>query len=287
MTKEQDKARARRRATRVETKRAQQSARTAHRRRLLAVLATVALVLAMVVGVTMTLGQGDPSATPSTGGTRTIAPSPQATVAPTAAGSGAAAAGLDCSTPPSPQATPSTWPSAPDAATAAGKTWVATIETNCGPITVELDGKAAPQTVASFLFLARQGYWAPSPCHRLTTSGIYVLQCGDPTGRGNGSPGYGYGVEHAPADGTYPRGTLAMARTKDPKSNGGQFFVVYKDTQLAPAGGGYSIFGRVTAGLDMVDRIAATGVDDFMGPGDGHPKTAISILKVSVTEKKA
>nr|WP_277628250.1 peptidylprolyl isomerase [Arsenicicoccus dermatophilus] len=235
----------------------------------------------------MSLGEGAPSAAPSTGGTRTIDPSPQATVAPTGSGSGAAAAGLDCSTPPPPQATPKTWTSVPDAATAAGKTWVATIETNCGPITVELDGKVAPQTVASFLFLAQQGYWAPSPCHRLTTSRIYVLQCGDPTGKGNGGPGYGYGVEHAPADSTYPRGTLAMARTQDPQSNGGQFFVVYKDTQLPTAGGGYSIFGRVTAGLDMVDRIAATGVDDFVGPGDGHPKTAISILKVSVTEKKA
>ena len=95
---------------------------------------------------------------------------------------------------------------------------------------MELDGAKAPQTVASFLGLARSGYWNDSPCHRLVTSGIYVLQCGDPTGTGSGGPGYGFGVENAPKDGQYPAGTLAMARTSDPNSNGGQFFIVYKQT---------------------------------------------------------
>ena len=86
--------------------------------------------------------------------------------------------------------------------------------------------------MASFVALAKSGYWADSPCHRLTTSGIYVLQCGDPTGTGTG-PGYAFGVENAPKDGAYPAGTLAMARTSDPNSNGGQFFIVYKDTDAA------------------------------------------------------
>jgi Cyclophilin type peptidyl-prolyl cis-trans isomerase/CLD len=75
----------------------------------------------------------------------------------------------------------------PDKMTASGKMFIATVTTNCGVITMELDGVKAPQTVASFLSLAKSGYWADSPCHRLTTEGIFVLQCGDPTGTGSGT----------------------------------------------------------------------------------------------------
>ena len=158
----------------------------------------------------------------------------------------------------------------------------ATIRTTCGDVVVELAAAQAPQTVASFTFLAEQGWWEDSPCHRLTTSGIFVLQCGDPTGTGRGNPGYGYGIENAPADGTYPAGTLAMARTQDPQSNGGQFFVVWEDSQLPTQGGGYSIFGRVTEGLDVVRAIAAQGVEG--GAADGAPAQPVSILEVEVDE---
>lgn len=174
----------------------------------------------------------------------------------------------------------------PDKKTAAGKTFIATVTTNCGKVTMELDGAKAPQTVASFLSLAKGGYWDDSPCHRLTTSGIFVLQCGDPTGTGGGNPGYGYGVENAPASFTYPKGSLAMARTSDPKSNGGQFFIVYKETTLNDPTG-YSIFGKITSGMDIVDRVAAAGAT----PADANQNTAplqpISIVAVNVTEKKA
>jgi peptidyl-prolyl cis-trans isomerase B (cyclophilin B) len=174
----------------------------------------------------------------------------------------------------------------PDKKTAAGKTFVATVTTNCGVVTMELDGTKAPQTVASFLGLAKSGYWSSSPCHRLTTAGIFVLQCGDPTGTGGGTPGYGFGVENAPASFTYPKGSLAMARTSDPKSNGGQFFIVYKETTLNDPTG-YSIFGKITSGMDIVDRVAAAGAT----PADANQNTAplqpISILAVKVTEKKA
>jgi peptidyl-prolyl cis-trans isomerase B (cyclophilin B) len=174
----------------------------------------------------------------------------------------------------------------PNKSTAAGKTFIATVTTNCGVITMELDGIKAPQTVASFLSLAKSRYWADSPCHRLTTEGIFVLQCGDPTGTGTGNPGYGYGVENAPANFTFPPGTLAMARSSDPKSNGGQFFIVYKQTMLQDPIG-YSIFGKITSGMDIVDRIAAAGA----APADANQNTApvqpISILTVDVTEKKA
>jgi peptidyl-prolyl cis-trans isomerase B (cyclophilin B) len=175
----------------------------------------------------------------------------------------------------------------PDKKTAAGKTFIATITTNCGDITVELDGTKAPQTVASFLALAKSGYWNDSPCHRLTTeSPLFVLQCGDPTGTGTGTPGYGYGVENAPANFKYPKGSLAMARTSDPKSNGGQFFIVHKETTLNDPTG-YSIFGKITSGMDIVDRVAAAGATPADANQNTAPRQPISILAVKVAEKKA
>jgi peptidyl-prolyl cis-trans isomerase B (cyclophilin B) len=174
----------------------------------------------------------------------------------------------------------------PDKKIAAGKTFIATVMTNCGVITMELDGTRAPQTVASFLGLAESGYWVESPCHRLTTTGIFVLQCGDPTGTGQGTPGYGFGVENPPANSIFPAGTLAMARTNDPKSNGGQFFIVYKQTELKDPVG-YSIFGKITSGMDIVDKIAAAGASQPDANQNTAPLQPISILAVNVTQKKA
>jgi peptidyl-prolyl cis-trans isomerase B (cyclophilin B) len=145
---------------------------------------------------------------------------------------------------------------------------------------MDLYGDKAPQTVASFITLAEDGYWVDSPCHRVTTEGIFVLQCGDPTGSGSGNPGYGYGIENAPPTGQYPRGTVAMARSTDPESNGGQWFIVYDDSTLPTDGGGYSIFGEVTSGLEVVDAIAEAGVQG--GGSDGSPAQPISILDVTV-----
>ncbi len=187
-----------------------------------------------------------------------------------------------CAEAPAAPGEPEQFDAPPDASLAESTTWTATVTTNCGEIILELDGAKAPQTVSSFLFLADADYFDNSPCHRLTTSGIFVLQCGDPTGSGGGGPGYGYGIENAPPDGAYPTGTLAMARTDDPNSNGSQFFIVYKDTALPTDGGGYSIFGEVTDGLDIISAIAKQGVAG--GGGDGAPAQPISILDVSVTK---
>ena len=194
----------------------------------------------------------------------------------------AAMAGTGCEEAPPPPATPQTFDSAPQPALAENAKWEATLATNCGDITLELDGTAAPQTVASFIFLAREGYFDASPCHRLTTSGLFVLQCGDPTGKGTGSPGYGFGIENAPENGEYPTGSVAMARSEDPDSNGSQFFIVYDDTNLPTDGGGYTIFGRVTDGLEVVNAIAEEGVDG--SAGDGAPKQPISILGVELAQ---
>lgn len=157
--------------------------------------------------------------------------------------------------------------------------------TNCGPITFELNGADAPQSVASFLLLGEGDFWSDSPCHRLVDGGIHVLQCGDPTSTGRGGPGYTFGIENAPADGMYPRGSIAMARTQDPNSNGSQYFIVFADTTLPMDGGGYSIFGTVTDGMDIVDYIAAAGVDG--GGVEGMPAQPISILDVELEEEAA
>ena len=270
MTKEQERARARRRQQKLDAREAQRAKEAARNRQVAVVVVAVLVVVALFVFLASKVG-GSPAASPAA----SSAPTTAATAAKTVPG---------CS--PAPAAPKSvTSMKLPDKATAAGKTFEAVITTNCGDITLELDGTKAPQTVASFVALAKGGYWADSPCHRLTTSGIYVLQCGDPLGGTGPGPGYTFGIENAPADGAYPKGTIAMARTSDPNSNGGQFFLVYKDTALPTEGGGYSIFGTVTAGMDIVEKIAAAGVSG--GAGDGAPAAPISILKVAVTEKKA
>ena len=266
MTKEQERARARRRHERQLKAIAQREADGARRNRVLAIIATVVAVLGGLALLGTVFGSQDPDPSPSAAATTLAGCQPP----PEILGTGAE---LDL----------------PDAATAKGKTYVATIATNCGDIELTLDGEKAPQAVASFVQLAERDYWRSAPCHRLTTSPtLKVLQCGDPTGTGQGNPGYGYGVENAPADGSYPRGTVAMARTQDPEQgNGGQFFIVYGDSSL-PDPNGYTVFGTVTAGLDIVDKIVAAGVGPGgSSPDDGFPAAPISILRVAVTEKKA
>jgi peptidyl-prolyl cis-trans isomerase B (cyclophilin B) len=189
----------------------------------------------------------------------------------------------ECNEPPALPESPPSFDEVPDQSLAEDAVWTATVATSCGEIVFELYGDKAPQTVSSFIFLAEEGYWDSSPCHRLVPEGIFVLQCGDPTGTGGGDPGYGYGVENAPADYQYPRGTLAMARTSDPDTNGGQFFIVFDQTEL-PDPTGYSIFGKVVEGMDIVDRVADAGLGGTLGPE--APAQPISILDVTL-EKKA
>ncbi|MGV8968044.1 MAG: peptidylprolyl isomerase [Cellulomonas sp.] len=168
----------------------------------------------------------------------------------------------------------------PDPSTAQARTWTGTITTNVGDIGVELDGAAAPQAVASFVSLASQGFFDNTPCHRLAT-GIKVLQCGDPTGQGDGGPGYNFGpIENAPVDNVYPAGTIAMARVaNDGTSMGSQFFLVYEDTTIpADSAGGYTVFGHVTSGLDVVKAVADAGVQG--GGTDGPPTTSVTIQGV-------
>ncbi|HEY1485348.1 MAG TPA: peptidylprolyl isomerase [Micromonosporaceae bacterium] len=159
-----------------------------------------------------------------------------------------------------------------------------TIVTNRGSIVIKVDRGQTPCTVASFAYLAGKHFFDKTPCHRLTTNGIYVLQCGDPTGTGTGGPAYTIPDEGLPPDTsapkTYPRGSVAMANTGQPNSGGSQFFLVYKDSPLTAA---YTQFGTITSGLDLLDKIAAAGDTGSNGPGDGAPKESVQILSMTVT----
>lgn len=173
---------------------------------------------------------------------------------------------------------------APDPSLAEGRTWTATFDTNQGEITVELDGAAAPQAVASFVTLAQDGFFNGTDCHRLVTAGIFVLQCGDPTGTGTGGPAYRYGpIENAPADDLYPAGTLAMARVGgDANSMGSQFFIVYEDSPIpSDAAGGYTVFGQVTQGLSIVEDVASAGT--MTGQPDGRPAQSVIVNEVTAS----
>jgi len=158
------------------------------------------------------------------------------------------------------------------------------LDTTCGEIDVAMKASAAPHTVNSFEFLAGQGYFDHTKCHRLTTQGIYVLQCGDPTGMGTGGPGYTIPDENLKdkslKDNIYPAGTVAMANTGQKNSGGSQFFLVYKDSQLPP---NYTPFGTVSkAGMKVLQKIAKAG--ESTGMGDGAPNATVVIDKASVTK---
>ncbi|MFC5911075.1 peptidylprolyl isomerase [Streptacidiphilus monticola] len=211
-----------------------------------------------------------------------VAPSGSKKTPAAAAPSASAAA----STAATPSASPSykQWKTEPAMSIDTKATYTATIKLDQGTVTLKLNAAKAPHTVNSFVFLAKQGFFDNVKCHRLTTAGIYVLQCGDPTGTGSGGPGYSFTDENLKAFGsgtqvTYPAGTVAMANS-GANTNGSQFFLVYKDSPLAPS---YTPFGTITGGLDTLQAIAKKGVQG--GGTDGAP--AESVVMKSVTTAKS
>jgi peptidyl-prolyl cis-trans isomerase B (cyclophilin B) len=184
----------------------------------------------------------------------------------------------------------------PTTGIAHGGAQLMTITTNQGAIEAQLDPEKAPCTVASFAYLAGKQFFNDTKCHRLTTQGIYVLQCGDPSGTGRGGPTYRFPDEFLPAAAQpaspqpspgasanlYPKGSLAMANS-GPDTNGSQFFIVYRDGSALEAK--YTLFGTVTKGLDIVEKIVAGGVtpSDPSNPGDGAPKTEVTIQSLTVS----
>lgn len=152
-----------------------------------------------------------------------------------------------------------------------------TLQTNCGDIVIQTFHRQAPVTITVMSTLVNSGYFNRTLCHRLTTEGIFVLQCGDPTATGSGGPEFRYRDENLPAGGSnnYPAGIVAMANS-GPNTNGSQFFLVYKDTTLGP---NYTIWGRIISGLDIVRFVADAGVKN--GEADGAPVRTIAIERAS------
>ena len=155
-----------------------------------------------------------------------------------------------------------------------------TFTTNCGDVVIAADGIKAPLTVISMAYMANNGYFDATLCHRLTTKGIYVLQCGDPTASGSGGPAWQVPDENLPTPGanSYPAGTVAMANS-GANTNGSQFFIVYADNSML--GPNYTIWGRITQGLDIIKAIAAKGSNNANGDGDGSPNQTVEIIKAS------
>jgi peptidyl-prolyl cis-trans isomerase B (cyclophilin B) len=211
----------------------------------------------------------EPDTSPSGDASPTTEPSPQPDV--------------DCSPAPTPRPNDMSWPKAPQDSLKPKTDYTLTLATNCGDIEIATEPAKAPATVNSMLYLAQEGYFDLTACHRLTTEGIFVLQCGDPKGDGTGGPGYDVPDENLPAEGAdnYPSGTVAMANA-GPGTAGSQFFIVYDNTTLPP---GYTIWGKVTKGLDIVRGIAAAGVEG--GGGDGPPAQPVVIETAKVTSASA
>jgi peptidyl-prolyl cis-trans isomerase B (cyclophilin B) len=292
-TNEQRRATAKRKLERQLERRAQQ----ARRRRLLAIAGGVAAALiavAAVVATVMITKKDSDSKTASDTSTGEV-PSQDATQPspPPATGqlppfTPAADLGANCQYPASAEAASKQVdpPNAGQVPTDPAQVSVSVV-TDQGNIGLQLDNAKSPCTVNSFASLAQKEYFTDTPCHRLTTSpGLSVLQCGDPTGSGSGGPGYQFANEYPtdqyPQDDpalqqpvVYPRGTLAMANA-GPGTNGSQFFLVYKDSQLPP---NYTVFGTIDqTGLETLDKIAAAGVAG--GGEDGKPATDVTIKSV-------
>jgi cyclophilin family peptidyl-prolyl cis-trans isomerase len=152
------------------------------------------------------------------------------------------------------------------------KSYTATIDTNHGEIVIELDPARSPQTVNNFVFLARDGYYDGVIFHRVIEN--FMIQGGDPTGTGTGGPGYKFRDE-IEGPGSYSRGTVAMANA-GPNTNGSQFFICHSDVGLPHS---YTIFGKVSSGMEAVDSIATTATDR----GD-RPESEVIINKVTISE---
>jgi peptidyl-prolyl cis-trans isomerase B (cyclophilin B) len=159
------------------------------------------------------------------------------------------------------------------------KNKVITFTTNCGDIVIETFAKKAPITISMLTGLISARFYDQSICHRMINSTTAaLLQCGDPTDSGYGGPAFQFNDENLPKPimSNYPAGTVAMANS-GPNTNGSQFFIMAENTTLDP---NYTVWGRVTKGLEIVKAVVATGT--LEGGEVGRPKVKIAIEKATV-----
>jgi peptidyl-prolyl cis-trans isomerase B (cyclophilin B) len=160
------------------------------------------------------------------------------------------------------------------------KSKIITLNTNCGKIVIEANGKNAPITTSMLVGLIKSGFYDMSICHRMISSGTAsLLQCGDPTASGFGGPPFTFKDENLPsqAENNYPVGSVAMANPGSKNQNGSQFFIMANDTTLDPE---YSIWGKVISGLEIVKAIVNNGTEE--NKPVGKPRTKIAIEKATV-----
>jgi cyclophilin family peptidyl-prolyl cis-trans isomerase len=175
------------------------------------------------------------------------------------------------------QASPKQWSSPPPMTIDPNKQYTATIKTTDGEMTAELYPKDAPTTVNNFVFLANQGFYNGVKFHRIIKG--FMVQTGDPTGTGRGGPGYRFPDEKVTRP--YDRGTLAMANA-GPNTNGSQFFIMHQNYPLPP---NYTIFGKVTQGLDVLDKLANTPVKASPSGENSVPTQDVQIQEITIQEK--
>jgi peptidyl-prolyl cis-trans isomerase B (cyclophilin B) len=296
-SKERERRRAR---DRFEQQRAARLERYRRNRKRAGIALAVLCVLGLVAGVTTVLVSG--------GGKATAAKKPAAKVSATASPSASATSSASPAAVIEP-ATHCSYTSAsagtvlksslPTASPDYKAAYTASINTNLGPIKIDLANSKATCTVNSFVHLASANFWNNTQCHRLADSdALYMLQCGDPTAKasqklscstatlGSGTPGYEFASENLPTAGssgsvTYKAGTVAMANSGG-ATNGSQFFLVFKDTTLGPD---YTPFGTITSGLDILQNVAKAGTScTFPESGGGVPKEKVIIDSVSINK---
>lgn len=284
MTGKQERQR-RRARERYERQREQRFQRRRKIRQWSGIGLAVLLVGGLVAGLTVVFAGGSPKSSAANKPTATATPSASATSSAAAVTEPAhnctyTKAGTAAKTVSLPPATPD-YKSA----------YQATVNTNLGKIEINLLNSKATCTVNSFAHLADAGFWDNSQCHRLSTNGgLYMLQCGDPTATalaklscssatlGTGGPGYEFANENL-TGATYNAGTVAMANSGGPATNGSQFFLVYQKTSL-PAD--YTPFGTITSGLDILQNVAKAGTSCTYQAGGGVPKEKVIIKSVTI-----
>lgn len=157
------------------------------------------------------------------------------------------------------------------------KSYTAVLKTSEGDITVQLNASVVPVTVNNFVTLAKKGFYKDTIFHRVIKE--FMIQGGDPKGDGTGGPGYTF--EDEPFEGTYTRGTIAMANA-GPNTNGSQFFIMHQDYELPP---NYTIFGKVISGIEVVDKIATSPVSAGATGENSTPVTPVKVTAVDISEE--